>query len=71
MIDDAAGHTLAAISTISKSVKEGLENGLGANKAAAQQVGKLLAEQCKSKNIEKVFFDRGGLQYHGRVQVTS
>ncbi len=37
--------------------------------AAAEAVGKKLAELCKAKNIEKVAFDRGGFAYHGRIQV--
>lgn len=37
--------------------------------AAAEAVGKKIAELCKSKNIETVSFDRGGFIYHGRVQV--
>lgn len=69
MIDDSVGHTLAALSTISKSMKEKIEGSVSANKEGATAVGKQLAELCLSKNIKTVFFDRGGLQYHGRVQV--
>lgn len=36
--------------------------------AAAEAVGKKLAELCKEKQISKVAFDRGGYMYHGRVQ---
>ena len=69
MIDDSIGHTLAALSTVSKTVKDSLEGGIGANKSAAELVGKQLAQLCIDKNISKVFFDRGGLRYHGRIQV--
>jgi len=69
VIDDAAGHTLAAVSTLTPNVRENLEAKIGANKDAAELVGKTLAEVCLSKNIGKVFFDRGGFKYHGRVQV--
>lgn len=39
-----------------------------AAQAAAEAVGKKLAELCKDKQISKVAFDRGGFKYHGRVQ---
>ncbi len=39
--------------------------------AAAEAVGKKIAELCKVQNIEKVAFDRGGFVYHGRVAVSS
>eukprot|EP00889_Picochlorum_renovo_P001321 jgi/Picre1/28351/NNA_003757.t1 len=57
-----------ATSTLSASVKEKL-GGKGTNNAeAAAAVGSVIAELCKEKKIEKVCFDRGGFQYHGRVQ---
>ncbi|KAI8105629.1 hypothetical protein M9434_000211 [Picochlorum sp. BPE23] len=68
VIDDTAGNTLVATSTLSASVKEKL-GGKGTNNAeAAAAVGSVIAELCKEKKIEKVCFDRGGFQYHGRVQ---
>jgi len=39
-----------------------------ANKDTAEKVGRLVAERSKAKNITKVVFDRGGLQYHGKVK---
>ena len=62
VIDDVAGHTLCAAS----SVEKGFEG--GGNKEAAERVGKLIAERAIAKGIEEVVFDRGGYIYHGRVQ---
>jgi large subunit ribosomal protein L18 len=42
--------------------------GKGATKAAAEQVGKLIAERAKAAGIEKVAFDRSGYRYHGRIK---
>jgi len=66
VIDDAAGHTLVAASTVDKAIKEGLKT--GADKAAAEAVGKLLAERAVEKGITDVVFDRGGYVFHGRVK---
>ena len=63
IIDDAAGRTLAAAS----SVEKGFE-GVGSNKDAARRVGKTVAERAVKAGIEQVVFDRGGYIYHGRVQ---
>ena len=63
IIDDVAGSTLVAAS----SVEKGFE-GPGSNKEAARKVGKLVAERAVAKGIEEVVFDRGGYIYHGRVQ---
>ncbi|GFR53018.1 hypothetical protein Agub_g15710 [Astrephomene gubernaculifera] len=70
VIDDIAGHTLAAASTVMKDLRESLE-GNGANVAAAEAVGKKIAEACQAKNIEKVCFDRGGFKYHGRIKAVA
>jgi len=65
VIDDTTGRTLAHASTLSGSLKGKLDEG---NKSeAAKEVGKLIAEQCKAKNITKVVFDRNGYLYHGRI----
>ncbi len=66
VIDDVAGKTLVAASSIDKSLKESLKN--GADKAAAEAVGKLVAERAVEKGIETVVFDRGGYLFHGRVK---
>jgi large subunit ribosomal protein L18 len=66
IIDDAQGVTLAAASSIDKGLRDGLKT--GADKAAAEAVGKLVAERAKEKGIVDVVFDRGGYIYHGRVK---
>jgi len=66
VIDDMAGCTLVSASTLSKDLRGGL--GEGDKTAAATKVGALVAEQCKSKSISKVVFDRNGYLYHGRVK---
>lgn len=64
LIDDESGVTLVSASSIDKDLK--LEN--GGNIEAATKVGELLAKRAKDAKITKVVFDRGGYQYHGRVQ---
>lgn len=66
IIDDERGHTLAAVSTVEKTVKEALQG--TCNIEAAKVVGKLAAERAKAKGIEAVVFDRGGHMYHGKVR---
>jgi len=63
LIDDIAGVTLVAASSIEKDF-----TGAGGNKTAAAAVGKALAGRAKDKGITAVVFDRGGYLYHGRVQ---
>jgi large subunit ribosomal protein L18 len=65
VIDDSTGKTLVHASTVSKELKGKL--GDGDKKAAAKQVGLLIAEKCKAQKIEKVVFDRNGFPYHGRI----
>ncbi|GEP10828.1 50S ribosomal protein L18 [Methylobacterium gnaphalii] len=66
VIDDAAGKTLAAASSLDKDLKSGLKT--GADKAAAEAVGKLVAERAKAAGVSKVVFDRSGYIFHGRVK---
>jgi len=66
VIDDAQGRTLAAASSIEKAMREGLKT--GADKDAATQVGKMVAERARAAGVEKVVFDRGPYLYHGRVK---
>ncbi len=62
VIDDVNGVTLASASSLDKSIE-----GNGGNKAAAEAVGKLVAERALAKGIKTVVFDRGGYLFHGRV----
>ena len=66
LIDDVKGATLAAASSLEKTMREGAKT--GADIAAAKAVGKLIAERAKEKGIKDVVFDRGGYLYHGRVK---
>ncbi|WP_208026687.1 50S ribosomal protein L18 [Rhabdothermincola sediminis] len=63
VIDDVAGRTLAAASTLEPELRGA---GTG-NKVAAAAVGRLVAERAKAAGVDKVVFDRGGFLYHGRV----
>ena len=66
VIDDTAGHTLAAASTYEADVRKGLQG--SANAAAAAAVGRTVAERAQAAGVTKVVFDRGGYLYHGRVK---
>ncbi|MGH1375433.1 MAG: 50S ribosomal protein L18 [Alphaproteobacteria bacterium] len=66
IICDIQGKTLASASTMDKSLKEKLKS--GANKEAASEVGKLIAERAKKAGITTVVFDRGRFLYHGRIK---
>ena len=65
VIDDLKGLTLAAASSLDEGLKAKLKT--GANKDAATEVGKLIAERAIAAGVKAVVFDRGGYQYHGRV----
>ncbi len=66
VIDDTNGRTLAAASSLDKTLKPGMKR--GTNKDAAAAVGKLLAERAKAAGVTAVVFDRGGYLFHGRVK---
>ena len=66
VIDDVKGHTLAAASSLDADVKKQIKG--GGNIASAKIVGKIIAERAKAAGVESVVFDRGGYQYHGRIQ---
>jgi large subunit ribosomal protein L18 len=66
VIDDSKGVTVAAASSLEKDLKGKLRT--GADRAAAIEVGKLIAERAKASGIEAVVFDRGGYMYHGRIK---
>lgn len=61
MIDDTTGKTLVSASTLQDKIK-------GKGKDAATEVGKLIAERAKEKNITKAVFDRSGYVYHGKIK---
>ena len=63
IIDDVAGNTLVAASSVEKSFE-----GKGSNCEAAKKIGAAIAERALQKGIEEVVFDRGGYIYHGRVK---
>ena len=64
VIDDAAGKTLAAASTLDKDLK----GKTAATKEGAAAVGKALADRAKKAGVSQVVFDRGGFLFHGRVK---
>lgn len=66
VIDDVAGRTLAAASTLDASLRTALKT--GADVEAAKAVGKLVAERAKEAGVTDVVFDRGAFIYHGRVK---
>jgi len=64
IIDDAAGKTLAAASTLESDLKSGATSNID----AATKVGALIATRAKEAGVGQVVFDRGGFLYHGRVK---
>lgn len=66
LIDDNKGHTLIAISTVTKNLFD--KNKSTANQEAALFVGEVLATKALAFNINKVIFDRGNRPYHGRIK---
>ncbi|MCS6806237.1 MAG: 50S ribosomal protein L18 [Acidobacteriota bacterium] len=63
LIDDERGNTLAAASTLDKSL-----GAKGSNMAAAREVGRLIAARALDQGITRIVFDRGGCRYHGVVK---
>ncbi|THF52234.1 50S ribosomal protein L18 [Allorhizobium terrae] len=66
VIDDVAGRTLAAASTLDAGLRSSLKT--GADIAAAAAVGKLVAERAVEAGVKEVVFDRGAFIYHGRIK---
>ncbi len=66
VIDDVAGRTLAAASTLDTDLRSKLKT--GADVAAAAAVGKLVAERASKAGVTEVVFDRGAFIYHGRIK---
>ncbi|MCA3236928.1 MAG: 50S ribosomal protein L18 [Curvibacter sp.] len=69
LISGDGGKVLVSASTAEAEVRKSLgASGKGGNAAAAQLVGKRIAEKAKAAGVEKVAFDRAGFAYHGRVK---
>ena len=62
LVDDDAGKTLAAASSLDTKDAKGKRTEL------AKSVGTLLGDRAKQKGVTEVVFDRGGYRYHGRVK---
>jgi large subunit ribosomal protein L18 len=65
VIDDDAGKTLAAVSTLQKDLAG---QKAAANRESAERVGKAIAEKLLAKKVENVVFDRGGYIFHGKIK---
>jgi len=69
LISDDGSKVLATASTVEADIRKELGGaGKGATVAAAQSVGKRIAEKAKAAGVEKVAFDRSGYRYHGRIK---
>ncbi len=66
VINDDAGHTICAVSTVSGDVRSDLAALSKVDQAKA--VGKTIAERARAQGIEEIVFDRGGFPYHGRIK---
>ena len=65
IVDDEAGRTLASASSLEKDFRQ--ETAYGGNKAAADAVGKLIAQRALAAGVNQAAFDRREYKYHGRV----
>jgi len=65
VIDDSKGATLASAGTTESDLQKQVK--YGGNKAAAETIGRTIAERALAAGIKQVSFDRGGAKYHGRV----
>lgn len=66
VIDDEAGRTICAASSLDEELRAKTKR--GSNVAAAKAVGQLVASRAREKGVSAVVFDRGGFQYHGRLK---
>jgi large subunit ribosomal protein L18 len=66
IIDDEARRTLCAASTLDSQLAK--QQAKGSSVAAARAVGELIANRAAERGIRSVVFDRGGFQYHGRIE---
>ena len=72
VIDDLAGTTLVAASSVDASLKGDFPKGArGGNLKGAEAVGKAIAERSIEKGIKRVVFDRSGFLYHGRIRAVA
>jgi large subunit ribosomal protein L18 len=69
VVDDQTGRTIVSASSLDAEVKSLIKG--GGNVAASKVVGKIVAERAQAKGVDKVVFDRGGYQYHGRVKAVA
>ncbi|MGB4926454.1 MAG: 50S ribosomal protein L18 [Giesbergeria sp.] len=69
VVSEDGGKVIASASTVEAEMRSALGgSGKGGNAAAAQIIGKRIAERAKAAGVEKVAFDRAGFAYHGRVK---
>jgi len=66
IIDDVAGHTVVAVSTLEKAVGASLSSTQSVE--AAKAVGAVIGQRAREKGVTRVVFDRAGYPYHGRVR---
>lgn len=66
VVDDGAARTLVHASSCEKEMRA-LRAAPTKKREVAEAVGKLVAQRCLAKGIQRVAFDRGGFLYHGRV----
>jgi len=66
IISPQGDRTIASVSTLDSDIRSQASN--GGNVAAAQLVGKLVAERARAAGVERVSFDRSGFKFHGRVK---
>ncbi len=69
IIDDRAGTTLVTASSVEGAFKD--KSKFDSKVAAANFIGKMVAERALEKGIKKVVFDRNGFLYHGRIKAVS
>jgi large subunit ribosomal protein L18 len=70
LIDDTSGHTVLAMSSLSKDLASEIGKN-GCNRKGAAIVGKAIGTAALAKGIKKIAFDRNGFLYHGRVESLS
>ena len=72
VVDDSAGTTLAAASSVEPALKGSLpKEATGGNVAGARVIGRTIAERLLEKGVKQVVFDRNGFLYHGRVKAVA